>query len=62
MSDRCDYLEGAEQMLKRLIGAFHDLQDSVRGRRLAKIADGAIEWLQPKSFRIVKTVTHETAA
>jgi hypothetical protein len=35
---RCGYLEGAEQMLKRLIGAFHDLQESVRGQRLAKVA------------------------
>jgi len=59
---RCGYLEGAERMLLRLIQAFHDLQDSVRGQRLAKVASGAIQRLQPKPCPFVKIVTHETAA
>jgi hypothetical protein len=62
MSGRCDYLESAERKLIRRIKAFHDLQDNVRGQRLAMVADGAIQGLQPKSCQIVKTVKHETAA
>jgi hypothetical protein len=49
-------------MLLRLIRAFHDLQDSVRGQWLAKVASGAIQGLQPKSCPFAKIVKHETAA